>query len=100
MAKRDKAQIEENATRIVNWLSRNPAEFEGNGVSEDSLTGPAGLSGLDDTETALDLLENREVVVREPDKMTTPHRILVKPGRIWPQTRDDALKSQPASQSN
>jgi hypothetical protein len=93
MTKRDKAQIEQNAAQIVNWLAANPAEFEGLGVSEESLRGAAGLSGMEETETALDLLENHEVVVREPDKMTMPHRILVKPGRIWPQTRDKASQS-------
>lgn len=100
MAKRDKALIEADAAKIVNYLAANPGEFEGNGVSEESLAAPAGLSGIDETETALDLLENREVIVREPDKMTMPHRILVKPGRIWPQARDKALQSKPANQSN
>jgi hypothetical protein len=99
MAKRDKAQIKQNAAQIVNWLAANPAEFEGPGVSEESLTSAAGLSGMEETETALDLLENHEVVVREPDKMTMPHRILVKPGRIWPQTRDKASQTHGAAQA-
>jgi len=90
MSKRDKAEIERDAARIVNWLAANPTEFEGPGVSEESISGAAGLSGLDETETALDHLENHEVIVREPDKLTIPHRIMVKPGRVWPQARDKA----------
>lgn len=76
----------ENAARILDWLAVNPARFEEQGVSEKFLTDVLGLRGIEAAEAALDLLENREVVVRQPER-TAPEGILVKPGRFWPQTR-------------
>ena len=96
MAHRDKAEIEQNASRITSWLVDNSAEFEQHGISEDSLAGSVKLPP-DQIATAVDRLENHEVVVRDPIALTKPPRFLVKPGRNWTPTRDKLLASRTAS---
>jgi hypothetical protein len=95
MAHRDKGEVEENAVRITNWLVDNSTEFEQRGVSEESLAGAAKMSAEQAT-TAVDRLENREVVVRDPVALTRPPRFLVKPGRNWPPTRDRLVAARAA----
>jgi len=85
MAHRDKAEIEENAALITKWLADNSTEFEQRGVSEESLADAVKISAEQAT-NAVDRLENREVVVRDPVALTKPPRFLVKPGRNWPPT--------------
>jgi hypothetical protein len=79
-----KAEIEENAVRITDWLTENSPEFAQNGVSERSLARGAGLS-TEQARTAIDRLESRELVVRDP-VATEPH-FLVRPGRSWTSSR-------------
>jgi hypothetical protein len=98
MAHRDKAEIEQNAALITSWLVDNITEFEQHGVSEDSLAGAAKISA-DEATTAIDRLENHEVVVRDPVALTKPLRFLVKPGRNWPPTRDKLVASRAAGPS-
>lgn len=81
-----KAEIEENAVRITNLLLDNSAEFEQNGVSESSLARGAGIS-TEQARTAIDRLESREVVVRDPVALTDPPHFLVRPGRSWTSSR-------------
>jgi len=83
MAHRDKAEIEENAARITKWLADNHTEFEERGMTEESLADAVKISAEQATD-AIDRLENREVVVRDPVALTKPPRFLVKPGRNWP----------------
>jgi hypothetical protein len=40
---------------------------------------------------ALDHLEAREEVVRLPQALTSPPQFLLKPGRGWPEARDEIL---------
>jgi hypothetical protein len=96
MSKGNKAEVEQNATRLANWLVDNRAEFEQQGISEESLTSAAGLPGDDQVRDAIDRLENREVVVRDPMALTKPPRFKVKPGRAWPETRDKLLGARSA----
>jgi len=95
MAHSDKAEIEENAVLLTNWLVDNSTEFEERGVSEESLAG-AGKMSADQATAAVDRLENREVVVRDPIALTRPPRFLVKPGRNWPPTRDKVVAARAA----
>jgi hypothetical protein len=84
-----KAEIEQNANRIIEWIKAHGSEFEGEGIDEDSLSGSTGLSGDQVTE-AVDYLENHEDVVRYPQGVTAPSRFLLKPGRNWPSIREGA----------
>jgi hypothetical protein len=87
MADKRKAKAQEDANRIAEWLVQNRAEFEQGGIGLAKLTESVGLPETD-IRLALDHLENREEIVRWP-------QALLKPGRIWPQTRDKVLaKSQ------
>lgn len=90
MADEHKAQAEQNATRIVEWLVENRTTFESQGVEEDALGTGVGVTGTDLAE-AIDYLENREEVVRMPHGMTIPPRFLLKPGRGWPEIKDKIL---------
>ena len=85
----------EDATRIVNWLVDNREQFEQQGISEDSLRSQAGLTS-EAAQTAIDQLENREVVVRDPEALTRPPRFVIKAGRSWPETRDGLLEARAA----
>jgi hypothetical protein len=77
-----KAKIEQDANRIVDWLTQQQEEFEQNGIKEASLAGSVGL-GEDEVMRAVDYLENHEEVVRMPQGLTTPPGFVLKPGRAW-----------------
>ena len=96
MAAHHKA-LEGDAARIVNWLVDNREQFEQSGISEDSLGGQAGVSEAGAAQEAIDQLENREVVVRDPEALTRPPRFTIKPGRSWPEARDELLGSRSTS---
>jgi hypothetical protein len=87
-------ELGEDAARIANWLVDNREQFEQSGISEDSIGGLAGVSGSDAVQTAIDQLENKEVVVRDPEELTRPPRFTIKPGRSWPETRDALLHAR------
>jgi hypothetical protein len=93
MSDRNKAKIEQDSMRVASWLADNHAQFEEQGVTEDSLAGAAQIGGIDQVRAAVDRLENREVVVRWPVAATSPPQFLLKPGRAWPETRDKLSKS-------
>jgi hypothetical protein len=93
MADRRKTKSAQDANRIAEWLVDNSAEFEQAGIGQDKLAAAVGISENEVTE-AVDYLENREEVVRWPQALTTPPRFLLKPGRIWPETRDEVLKKR------
>ena len=76
--------------RVAQWLAENRAEFEGQGISEDQLASALGMTSEEVTE-AIDHLEAREEVVRMPQALTTPPHFLLKPGRGWPEARDEIL---------
>ena len=84
MADKRKAKALEDAHRIAEWLVQNRAEFEQAGIGVAKLTASVGIPETD-LRLALDHLENREEIVRWP-------QALLKPGRIWPQTRDKVLE--------
>jgi hypothetical protein len=96
----------ENAARIVDWLALNAAAFEEQCLSEEVLTSAVGLHPIEAAEAALDLLENQEVIVRQPVKtrgdssaagLTMPAGgLLLRPGRYWPQTRASLLRVAPS----
>jgi DNA-binding GntR family transcriptional regulator len=79
--------------RVARWLVENRTDFEGQGISEDKLSSALGMTGTEITE-ALDHLEAREEVVRMPQALTTPPHFLLKPGRGWPEARDEILGSK------
>jgi hypothetical protein len=81
-----KAEIEDNAARITRWLVENGAEFAQSGISECRLACALKIS-TEGAVTAIDRLETREAVVRDPVALTDPPRFLVKPGRHWTPTR-------------
>ena len=96
MASAHKAGADENVQRVTRWLVENRAEFEGQGVAEDKLAASVGIEGAKATE-AIDHLEAREEVVRMPQAMTTPPQFLLKPGRGWPDVRDEILAKETGS---
>ena len=96
MADRQKARIEQHADSITRWLAENRADFEEQGISEDSLTNVPDMGGIEEVRAAVDHLENHEVVVRWPQALATPPRFLIKPGRMWPETRDRLLEGRAA----
>ncbi|HEX8143696.1 MAG TPA: hypothetical protein VF553_13940 [Pyrinomonadaceae bacterium] len=87
MAEDHKTQMEHKATRIIEWLKEHRAEFEGEGIGEDTLSGTIGMAE-DEVREVVDYLENHEDVVRYPQGVTAPSRFLLKPGRNWPAIRD------------
>jgi hypothetical protein len=89
-------ELGEDAARIANWLVDNREQFEQSGITEDSIGGLAGVTGPDAVQTAIDQLENKEVVVRDPEALTPP-RFTIKPGRSWPETRDALLNARSAA---
>jgi hypothetical protein len=93
MADRRKTKSAQDANRIAEWLVDNSAEFEQAGIGEEKLAAAVGISENEVME-AVDHLENREEVVRWPQALTTPPRFLLKPGRIWSQTRDEVRKKR------
>jgi hypothetical protein len=88
---KNKAQLEQKANTVINWLVENRSVFEQQGVNEDSLTGTVNLGGVEEIKAALDHLENREIVVRWPQALTNPPNFIIKPGRHWFITRDKLL---------
>jgi hypothetical protein len=99
VANSNKAEIEQNANKISSWLVEHRAEFEQDGISEDSLISAAGISAEQAAE-AIDRLENKEVAVRDPEALSRPPRFKLKPGRSWPETREKLLVTQSASPSS
>jgi hypothetical protein len=97
MPDRNKEKIEQNANRVVTWLADNRAEFEEQGIKEDSLAGAVEIGGVDQIRAAIDRLENKEVVVRRPVALTSPPQFLLTPGRTWTAVRDKLAGSQSAS---
>ena len=90
MADAHKTQLDPKAERVARWLAENRAEFEGQGVGEDKLAPALGMTTEEITE-AIDHLEAREEVVRMPQGLTTPPQFQLKPGRGWPEARDEML---------
>lgn len=88
MANEHKAEAEQRARRIAEWLSENREDFEGEGIGEDKLAAALGISDMEMAE-AVDHLEAREEVVRMPRALTTPPQFVLKPGRGWPEMRDE-----------
>jgi hypothetical protein len=93
MTDRRKTKSAEDANRIAEWLVDHSSEFEQAGISEDKLATAVGISENEAME-AIDHLENREEVVRWPQAGATPPRFLLKPGRIWPETRAGVLRKR------
>jgi hypothetical protein len=92
MANEHKSGADHNAQRVAQWLVENRAEFEAQGIGEDKLAPALGVTSAEITE-AIDHLEAREEVVRMPQALTSPPHFLLKPGRGWPEARDEMLGS-------
>ncbi|HEV2914927.1 MAG TPA: hypothetical protein VGX92_16745 [Pyrinomonadaceae bacterium] len=90
MADEDKARVEQKARRVAEWLAENRSEFEGGGIGEDKLAPALGMES-DEIREAIDHLEEREDVVRLPQALTIPPQFKLKPGRGWPEVRDEIL---------
>jgi hypothetical protein len=90
MADEHRTKTDPKAARVTQWLAENRAEFEGRGVGEDTLAPALGMAAEEVIE-AIDHLEAREEVVRMPQALTTPPQFLLKPGRGWPEVRDEIL---------
>jgi hypothetical protein len=78
-----KTEVDQNATRIVEWLLDNRSEFEQNGIEESKIPLAVGLSEAEVTR-AIDQLENHEDIARIPEKLSSPPTFLLKPARGWP----------------
>jgi hypothetical protein len=72
----------------------NRKEFEEQGTNEDRIAGAVGLADGDAKE-AVDYLETHEEVVRMPRAMTNPRQFVLKPGRAWPDFREQILEKGP-----
>ena len=96
MADEHRTKIDPQAERIAQWLVENRTEFEGQGIGEDKLAPALGMAA-EEIREAIDHLEAREEVVRMPQGLTTPPHFLLKPGRGWPEVRDEILGKQSAS---
>jgi hypothetical protein len=90
MADEHKARVEQNSRRVAEWLAQNRTEFEGDGIGQDKLAAALGIES-DDIMEALDHLEVREELVRMPQALTIPPQFSLKPGRGWPEVRDEIL---------
>ena len=90
MTDEDKSRAEHNALKIAEWLADNRTEFEQQGINEDRVASAVGLTEAEVTE-ALDRLDNHEEVVRMPHALTLPPQLVLKPGRGWPEKRDEIL---------
>jgi hypothetical protein len=90
MAEAHRSKLDSKAERVARWLAENRTDFEGQGVAEDNLASALGMT-TDDITEAIDHLEAREEVVRMPQALTTPPHFLLKPGRGWPDMRDEIL---------
>jgi hypothetical protein len=91
-----KAGTDPKARRVTQWLVENRTDFEGQGIGEDKLAPALGITTEEMTEV-IDHLEAREEVVRMPQALTTPPRFLLKPGRGWPEVRDEILGKESGS---
>ena len=78
---------DEKSGRILAWLNEHRGEFEGDGVSEQSLASAVGLSEQEARE-AVDRLENREALVRIP-RHDAPGSFTLQPARGWADIRDE-----------
>lgn len=87
MSDEHRAKVEGDARRVAECLARSGDEFGGEGVGEDGLAEATGLS-REEVSEAVDYLENREDVVRFPHPSATPPRTVLKPGRGWPDLRE------------
>lgn len=94
MADEHKSRVGQNARRVARWLAENGAEFS-EGINEDRLAEAVGLSAEEVTE-AVDQLENREDVVRFPHISGADRHVSLKPGRGWPELRDEVLGAGPS----
>ena len=90
MADEHRPRHDEKADRVLAWLHEHRAEFEGEGVSEQSLASAVGLPERDVTE-AVDRLENREAVVRIP-RHDEPGGFTLQPARGWADICDELGK--------
>lgn len=90
MADKHKAEVQQNAVRVAQWLLGHSAEFEQQGINENNMAAAVGLTDPD-AEEAVDYLENREEIVRMP-KALTPPQFVLKPGRGWPDVQQEILK--------
>jgi hypothetical protein len=90
MTDEGKSMTDKNTQRVAEWLADNSTEFEQQGISEDKVA-PAVSLTKEEVMEALDHLENREDVVRMPQALTIPPQFLLKPGRGWPEARDEIL---------
>jgi hypothetical protein len=88
MADEHRTGIDPKAERLAQWLVENRIEFEGQGISEDKLAPALGMT-IEEITEAIDHLEAREDVVRMPQALTSPPHFLLKPGRGWPEMRDE-----------
>jgi hypothetical protein len=96
MSDRNKAKIEQDSMRVASWLAEHCPEFEEQGVNEDSLASAAQIGGIDQIRSAVDRLENREVVVRWPVTGASRPQFMLKPGRAWRETHEKLTKSSGA----
>jgi hypothetical protein len=96
MADGHRSGIDPKIRRVARWLAENRTEFEEQGIGEDKLTSALGMTSTEIVE-AIDHLEAREEVVRMPQALTTPPQFLLKPGRGWPEARDEMLGSESGS---
>ena len=96
MADEHKARTDLKTQRVAQWLVEHRTEFEAQGIGEDQLAPALGMTSTEIAE-ALDHLEAREEVVRMPRALTTPPQFLLKPGRGWPEAREEMLGRESAS---
>lgn len=96
MADEHRTKIDPKAERVAQWLVENRAEFEGQGIGEDKLAPALGMTSTEITE-AIDHLEAREEVVRMPQALTSPPKFQLKPGRGWPEAREEILGKESGS---
>src|ERR1044072_7074693 len=98
MADERKNRFDPNEERITQYLVEKRTEFEEQGIAEDTLAAAVSLSPEETTAT-IDHLEAREELVRVPHGLSTPPQFLLKPGRGWPEMRDNTLgKARTAEQ--
>jgi hypothetical protein len=86
-------RLDGDAARVARWLAEHAAEFEGEGVSEDSLAASVGLKAEAVTR-AVDHLENREAVARLPHGHAGHASFLLQPARGWADIREEVLGGQ------
>jgi len=90
MAAEHKTAVDPKVERVTQWLAQNRTEFEEQGIGEDQVATALAMS-TDEIREAIDHLEAREEVVRMPHGLTSPPRFLLKPGRGWPDVREEIL---------